>query len=296
MGAGPAVVVIGSVNVDAVVRVPRLPRPGETVTDGVYADMLGGKGANQAAAAARLGAATWLVARVGDDDAGERARADLAAYGVDITRVSTGGKPTGVALVIVGAGGDNLIAVAPGANRELTGDEVAAALSSLHLPQAVVLCSLEVPDDAVVAAAVVAHQRGYRFVLNPAPARPVSAEVLARCAVVTPNEHELDALGSVPDLLGAGVGAVVVTRGAAGIDVWAQGREAMHHDAFPVDVVDTTGAGDACSGALAWALARGDDLDRAVEAAAVAGALACRAVGARASLADRAELEAVLGS
>lgn len=288
-------VVVGSVNVDLVVRVHRLPSPGETVTGGTFHRALGGKGANQAAAAAKLGARTRLVGLTGDDEFGRLAREDLAAHGVDLTGLGRGEGPTGVATILVDSGGENLIAVAPGANHEVTAAHVATHLERLGEPGGVVLSVLEVPDEAVEAAAVTARDRGSRFVLNPAPARALPAELLARCDVLTPNEHELRALGGVDALHGLGVGAVVVTRGAEGAEVHLPGRAPLHVDPFRAEVIDTTGAGDAFNGTFAWALAEGRPLDQAVRLAAAAGALATRALGARAGLPDRAELEEMMG-
>ncbi|HEX2051879.1 MAG TPA: ribokinase [Actinomycetota bacterium] len=288
------VVVVGSVNVDLVTYVDRLPRPGETVVGGTFARAHGGKGANQAVAAARLGARAVLVGMVGDDDLGAAARAELAREGVDVDAVGESSRHTGVAQILVDRAGENLIAVASGANDDLTTERVEAALARVDAPHAVVLSVLEVPDDAVAAAARAAGARGWPFVLNPAPARAVAREVLASCAVVTPNEHELAGLGggSADELLGAGAGAVVVTRGAAGAELVRVGRAVHRQAAFEARPVDTTGAGDAFSGALAWALAEGRDLEHAVELAAAAGALATQKEGARGGMPARAELEA----
>jgi len=285
------VIVVGSLNMDLVVRVHRLPAPGETVTGGTLHRALGGKGANQAAAAAKLGAHTALVGLTGDDEFGRIARRDLADHGVDQTGLGRGEHPTGVATILVDASGENLIAVAPGANDEVSGSYVTAHLQRLCQPGAVVLSVLELRDEAVAAAAATAGDRGCRFVLNPAPARPLPAELLERCDVLTPNEHELRTLGGVEALHELGVGAVVVTRGAQGAELHVPGRSPVHFDAFPADVVDTTGAGDAFNGALAWAMAEGRPLEDAVRCAAAAGALATRALGARAGLPDRTELE-----
>lgn len=267
--------------------------PGETVIGGTFHTACGGKGANQAAAAARLGARTWLVGLTGDDESGRRAREDLRGAGVDLSELGTGSSHTGVALIVVDDRGENLIAVASGANAEITGDMVARSLRRIGVRHAVVLANLEVSDDAVLAAASEVRARGWRFVLNPAPARALPAALLAVCDVISPNEREVKALGwpSVDALLEQGVGAVVVTGGVAGADLHRAGVPAHHQEAFPVATVDTTGAGDAFSAALTWAMAEGRSLEEAVCLAAGAGALATRQVGARASLPDRAELE-----
>lgn len=279
---------------DLVIRIPTLPGPGETVAGGMLTKAFGGKGANQAAAAAKLGARVWLVGLTGDDDFGREARVDLEARGVDISTLGSARSPTGVASIMVDEKGENLIAVASGANHELSGEIVAKRLTEIPADDAVLLANLEIPDDAVEAAATVAAERGWTFVLDPAPARALSAELLARCDVLTPNERESLALGSVEDILARGAGAVVMTRGANGADLLRAGERAIHREALPVEVVDATGAGDAFNGALAWSLSEGRDLDEAVRLAVSAGALACRALGARASLPDRRELESAI--
>jgi ribokinase len=290
------VIVVGSVNADLIVRVAALPAPGETVVGGSFSQAGGGKGANAAVAAARLGARVLMVAVVGDDDLGRRSRDELRAEGIDVSDLGTSELPTGVALIIVDGRGENLIAVASGANAELSGDAVADALAAVESEAAVVLANLEVPTDAVEAAAVGAADRGWRFVLNPAPARPIPPSILRRCDVLTPNEHEVLSLelGSIDALLQAGASAVAVTRGDAGVDLHRPGLPMHHQGAFPLEVVDTTGAGDAFSGALAWSLAAGRSHEEALREAAAAGALATRAVGARTSLPDREELERFL--
>jgi ribokinase len=288
------VVVVGSVNVDMVFRVPRLPAPGETVTRGSFSRGPGGKGGNQAAAAARLGARTWFVGLVGDDELGAEARQDLDTAGVDVSLVGTGSGHTGVAGIFVDERGENMIAVASGANAEVDGVAVAEALARIDAGSAVVLANLEIPDGAVASAAQGAGDRGWRFVLNPAPARPVPDEVLARCDVVVPNEGEAAKLGGADGILEAGARAVVVTRGPAGADLHRPDRSVHHQPAFDLDVLDTTGAGDAFCGTLAWALAEGRELEEAVRLAAAAGALASRAEGARGGLPTPGELQQVL--
>jgi ribokinase len=289
------VLVVGSVNVDMVFRVPRLPAPGETVIGGTFTQGPGGKGANAAAAAARLEAATRFVGLVGHDVLGHQALLDLEEAGVGTTLVGESAAHTGVAGILVDDAGENVVAVASGANAELDGGFVRDALSRVDADGAVILTNLEVPDDAVSAAAEVAEANGWPVILNPAPARPVASSTLARCSVVVANRMEARALGSVASLLEAGVNAVIVTLGGDGVELHRAGRPLHHQPAFAVNVVDTTGAGDAFCGALAWALAEGRDLEDAVRFGAAAGALACRAVGARAGLPDRAELEAMAG-
>lgn len=288
------VVVVGSVNVDHVVRVRRLPGRGETVIGGRFESHGGGKGANQAVAAARLGARVLLVGAVGADAAGRAARGDLEAAGVDVTLLATRHAPTGVASILVDHTGENLIAVASGANARVDRALVGHAFGRIDPEHAVVLACLEIPTAAVQAAAELAHERGWPFVLNPAPARRLPVSLVGLCAALTPNESELARLGGVGALLAAGARAVVVTRGDAGADLFRPGVGVVHQAPFPAAVVDTTGAGDAFSGALAWALASGWSLERAVESAAAAGALATERAGARGGMPDADRLQGSL--
>jgi ribokinase len=290
------VIVVGSINVDLVAFVERLPRPGETVIGGTFTRAQGGKGANQAVAAARLGGRVVMVGMVGDDDLGEAARASLADEGVDMAEVKVGEKHTGVAEILVDSGGENLIAVASGANDELTAEGVTEALRRMDADDAVVTSVLEIPTPAVTAAATVAGERGWSFILNPAPAAEVPEDLLSRCDVVTPNEHELAGLGwvSPEEMLEAGAGAIVVTRGAQGAELFREGQPPHHQPAFEVEVTDTTGAGDTFTGSLAWALAGGADLTAALETAAASAALSTRAGGARGGMPTPEDLESFL--
>jgi ribokinase len=276
------VVVVGSANVDLVWHGPRLPRPGETVTDGTFAEVLGGKGANQAAASAALGADVAFVGCIGDDEHGRRVRADLGERGIDCTHLAVAGAPTGVALITVDERGENAIAVAPGANRSVDIDAPRAAIGAGD----VVLCSCEVPIEVVAAAVDHALDCGAFVIVNPAPARATFPG-----AVLTPNEGECAALGGV-DALAAIAPAVIVTLGPAGAALHRTGRPVHRQPAFPVAVVDTTGAGDAFNGAFAWAIADDRGIEDALRLACGAGALATRAIGARASLPTAAELYA----
>lgn len=293
-----AVIVVGSINADLILHVPRLPAPGETVIGGTFRRIQGGKGANQAVAAARLGARTTLVGMAGKDAFGQEAVAELQAADVDCSYVGTGLGPTGVAVIVVDDAGENLIAVASGANEELTAESVTGALRRSITAGDVVIANLEVPDPAVLAAARQAHAMGAAFILNPAPARPLDRELLAACDVVTPNEHEVSAMGfgAVDDLLGSGAAAVVVTLGAHGADLHRRGAPPVHQDAFSVDVVDTVGAGDAFSATLAWALAGNRPIEDALRLAAAAGALSTRAAGARTALPNAEEVAELAGA
>ena len=301
MTSGIGVVVVGSVNIDLVTSVAHLPGPGETVIGGTFQQGGGGKGANQAVAAARLGARTWLVGATGNDPFGEFARTELATAGVDLTYLAHSSEATGIAQILVGQDGENLIAVASGANATVGASQVEEALRTILQPGWVVLANLEVPDEAVEAAASCARQLGARFLLNPAPARPLSDRVLHLCHVLTPNEHEVDVLcsailapGQPAALLGLGIDNVIVTRGARGASLYRRGRPVHVQPAFAVAAVDTTGAGDAFNGALAWAFASGFDVEESLRVAAAAGALSTRELGARNGPPTQSELMSFL--
>ena len=304
------VVVVGSVNVDLVVVASRLPGPGETVTGGDVARHHGGKGGNQAVAAARLGAAVAFVGAVGDDDFGVAARAALVAEGIDVTHVLVAPRPTGVALIVVDERAENLIAVAPGANASPTSATVAAALAALAIrPGDVVLVSCEIPPDAVRAALAGARAAGAVAVLNPAPADGLDVATVALADVLTPNEAELAVLARDPHagsldvevsarrLLAAGPAdrAVVVTLGAAGALAVPADDQALAIPAPHVVPVDTTGAGDAFNGALAAGLAAGMPLAVAVRRAVTAAGLSTTRAGARGGMQTAADLAAFAG-
>ncbi|TYK42704.1 ribokinase [Actinomadura decatromicini] len=289
---GHDVVVVGSVNADLVVGVERRPGPGETVLGADLATHPGGKGANQAVAAARLGARAALVGRVGDDGHGRLLRASLAAAGVDLAHLATTpGAPTGVALITVGPDGDNSIIVSPGANARVGPDDVAAARAAITAAS-VVSCQLEVPLPAVAAAARLGAEAGARVVLNLSPPALVPDDLLARCDPLVVNEHEAafllgpdgprDPAAMAEALRRRGPRSVVVTLGADGALV-AAGPEPVRVPSPRVAAVDTTGAGDAFTAALCLRLARGDALPDAARYAARAGAAAVRAPGAQGS-------------
>lgn len=283
---GSMVVVVGSINVDFVVTTERLPRPGETVSDGTFARFGGGKGANQAVAAARAGAHVQMVGLVGDDDEGRSALDQLQREGV-ITDgvVGTDLAATGVALIVVDAAGRNQISVAPGANRLLDSfpKDVLAGDSG------VLLLSFETPDGVLCDAAEAARARGWTVIVNPAPARALPARLLACAPMLVPNEHEAADLTGTPDpeqaavLLAAMTGApVIVTLGSAGALLMEAGI-ATQISAPAVDAVDTTGAGDCLCGTLAARIAAGDALADALRMAVNAASRSTRTPGARAS-------------
>lgn len=269
---------VGSCNVDYVVRAVRLPRPGETVLGGDVERFAGGKGANQAAAGARLGATTSLVASVGNDDEGEWLLDGLGARGVDLTHVQRSRRATGTAFITIDAVGENQIVVAPGANTEL--DLVGVDLTLYD----VVLAQLEIAPSVVAQAAT----RATRFVLNAAPVVDVDADTLARCAVVIVNEHEAESL----DL--ATLEHCVVTLGSRGAARYTRGRLVARAEAARVETLDTVGAGDVFCAAYAVALARGESDEDCLRFASVAGSLATRQPGAQGALPTEEEVTAWL--
>lgn len=281
---------LGAVNVDLVVRVPRLPGPGETVTDGDLSVHDGGKGGNQAVAAARLGADVEIVCCVGRDDHGTRAERALTEEGVGCRGLQRSSQPTGVALVVVDSAGRNQIAVAPGANRELDLGPALGVLGSAA-PGDVVLVSLEVPEGAAAAALRQCRRQGATTVLNPAPVRDLPSDIWPSCDVVVPNEHEASRLGGPASMLDAGAGAVLVTLGPDGGALHRREHRVRRLASPAADAVDTTGAGDTFCGALACALARGVDLVEAARLAHGAAAVSTRAVGAREAMPRPGDLD-----
>jgi len=294
------VVVIGSLNVDLVVTADRLPRPGETVLGGRFAIHEGGKGANQAVAAARAGARVSMVGSVGTDAHGDRALASLAAEGIDTSRVRRrDDEPTGVAIIAVGPRGENQIVVAPGANATLElNDEDRTVIGSAD----VILTNHEIPPATTIDALRTAHAAGVTAILNPAPARALPSEVMALGPILTPNEHELVvAIGN--DITGAALdelamrhrGPIIVTQGPAGALLVDGPRRDRFDGRLAPRIVDTTGAGDAFCGVLAAWLAAGHSLDEAIVAANAAGALSVGAAGAREGMPTGDAIEAFLG-
>ena len=279
------VCVVGSANLDLVATVDRLPGPGETVPGSSFAEYPGGKGLNQAVAAARAGASVAFVGAVGDDGAAATLRAVMAGDGIDSSHVNTSGTATGRALIGVAASGENSIIVIAGANGTVTAHEVPAAR--------VMLTQLEVPLAAVERALTAGRAAGAITVLNPAPVQPIDAAILQWCDIVVPNEHEVELLGGVDKLLAFGARAVVVTLGSRGSDLHTADG-VVHIDSFSVVPIDTTGAGDTFSGSLCARLAAGDDLPTALRFASAAGALCTTVAGAVPSIPRRAAVEALL--
>ena len=303
----PRILIVGSANVDLTVALPRLPRPGETVSEGTLLIAHGGKGANQAVAARRLGAEVRLIACLGDDASGREVRAALETEGIGTAAiVTTSAAATGTALIAVDAEGRNQIAVAPGANRRLGVADVDACDADFAWAD-VVVCSLEVPLATARRALEVARRHGAVTVLNPAPFPDSGVDFLALADYVTPNETEAARLSGLPSADPAGaakVAAAIRARGAAHVVLTLGGAGALaagpagevRAPALAVTAVDTTGAGDAFNAALAVALAERRPLAGALRFANVVAALACTKRGAQPSMPHRAELAGIDGA
>ena len=298
--------VVGSFNTDLSVRTPRMPVGGETILGGPFKSGPGGKGANQAVAAARLGADVMMVVKLGKDVFGDQAAQNLALEGIRcdfVLRTET--SHTGVAFIIVDDTGENMIIVAAGANDQLTPADVDLARASIETAN-IMLLQLEVPVETVEYATRVAHMAGVKVLLNPAPGQPLSEDLLRRVDVLTPNENEASLITGLPvtnlsevevaarHLIAKGVGSVVVTLGANGALVVTPAG-AQHVPGRSVDVVDTTGAGDAFSGALAVALGEGKELVEAARFANIAAALQVTKFGTAPAMPYRNEVDTLLG-
>jgi ribokinase len=294
------ILVVGSINMDLAVRTPHIPAPGETILGSSLVESPGGKGANQAAAAGRLGGNVAMVGCVGSDAYGHALRRALEAAGVAGDFVTVQGDRSGVALIEVSDAGENSIVVIPGANAWLTPAAVERALS--NAPHArLVLLQLEIPDETILAAASLAHAAGLRVLLDPAPARPLPDALLANVDILLPNQGEAGALAGMEisgdadaeeaarRLLARGPRVVVLKRGAQGV-VLADRAGFRHIPGHTVIAVDTTAAGDCLAGALAVALDEGHDLLPAVTFANAAAALSTTKPGAQASIPSRQEV------
>ncbi len=295
----PNIIVIGSLNADLVVRAPRFPEPGETISGQDLAIIPGGKGANQAVAAARQGTSVAMVGRVGNDSFGPTLIQNLRDNKVDTACVLTDESATGTAIIVVDADGQNSIVLSPGANGKVIPTDVDAV--SFQDVDALLL-QLEIPLETVMHAASLARQNGLRVILNPAPARQLPDSLLADVDILVPNESELQLLSgqSVTDidsakfaahaLLEKGVKTIIVTLGANGA-LLVTGEKVTHVPTFKVDVVDTTAAGDAFIGGLAAALLKYKSLEEAVRHGNASGALAATKFGAQPSLPTADEVE-----
>jgi ribokinase len=295
------IIVIGSSNTDMVVKTGRLPAPGETVIGGEFLMNPGGKGANQAVAAARLGGDVRFVAKVGNDLFGKQAVQGFRRDGIDTSPIFTDPQAaSGVALISVDEKGENCIVVAPGANARLTAEEVSQALENAGAGDTV-LIQLEIPLGTVEAAVRLCAAKGVGVILNPAPAQPLPDDLFPRLAILVPNETEAGLLTGIPvtdaataeaaarQLAAKGVGHVVITLGAKGAYSF-DGQQGQLIEAPHVHAVDTTAAGDCFSGALAVAVSEGQDLPAAIDFACRAAALSVTRMGAQASLPYRKEL------
>jgi len=306
LGKPKKIVVIGSSNTDMVVRTPALPRPGETVLGGEFIMAPGGKGANQAVAAARAGGEVTFIARIGDDVFGRQSLEGFVRDGIHIEHiVADKNSPSGVALIIVGPDGENCIAVASGSNAGLAAADVRKAKAVISSAD-IVLLQLESPLETVQEAAGIAAAAGVPVILNPAPARALGDDILKKVAYLTPNETEAEILTGITlikssdlaaaagMLLAKGMKAVLITLGANGVYVASREKQEVV-PAFKVIPVDTTAAGDAFNGALAVALAERKPLFEAARMANAAAALATTKMGAQPSLPSRKDIDELLG-
>ena len=302
-----SILVVGSSNTDMIIKLERIPKPGETIIGGEFASAAGGKGANQAVGAARAGGAVTLIARVGQDMFGEKAVAGFVADGINVDYVVRDRtSPSGVALIFVGQNGENSIAVASGANARLTPADVRKAKGAFRKAN-VLLLQLETPLDTVQAAAELAAAAGVRVILNPAPARSLPDKLLRRVFLLTPNESEAELLTGVAvenaagavqaaeALLARGAQNVIITLGARG--AWVAGKNLRQLiPAFKVKAVDTTAAGDIFNGTLALGLAEGRSLLEAARFASAAAAISVTRMGAQTSAPTRKEIERLLAA
>ncbi len=291
------VVVIGSSNIDLTVIVDRLPARGETLFGQRFVQSFGGKGANQAVAAARAGAEVRFLSKVGADAYGDLIAQHLQAEGLSRqVLLRDADAPTGVAMILVDSAGENQIVVVPGSNQRLTAADVRQH-AGLMGDARVLLVQMEVLQETVEEAVLLAKQHGLTTILNPAPACLLSQDLLRLVDILTPNETEVRTLTGVTDpaegahlLAVRGVGTVVVTCGDEGA-LLSHGKSFTHVPAFVVDAIDSTGAGDAFNGVLACALAEGIEIEAALERASAAGALATTKVGAQASMPARRDID-----
>jgi ribokinase len=299
------IVVVGSSNTDMIVQTPHIPRPGETILGGTFNTAAGGKGANQAVACARAGGPVTFVARVGADMFGDQALQGFREDGINVDFVTKDeSAPSGVALIIVDDQGENSIAVASGANGNLSVSDVEAAAETIKTA-GILLMQLETPIETIEAASALAVKHGVKVILNPAPAQPLSDALLEQVSILTPNEteaemltgigvqNEADAKKAAQALVDKGVTHVIITLGAAGAYVYSDEFSGMV-PGFKVDPVDTTAAGDTFNGTLAVGLAEGKSLAEAVTFANAAAAISVTTLGAQPSAPKREAVEAFL--
>jgi len=304
MDAMANIIVIGSLNADLVVRAPRFPAPGETISGEDLAIIPGGKGANQAVAAARLGASVAMLGRVGDDSFGPTLTQNLRQNNVDTKHVLTDPAATGTAIIVVDSNGQNSIVLSPGANGQVTPQDInSISFQTVDM----LLLQFEIPLETVIHAASRARQNGLRVILNPAPAHPIPDSLLADVDILVPNESELELLTGMPvmnadsaeraarRLLAKGVQTVIVTLGSNGALLVTE-ENTIHIPAFKIDAVDTTAAGDAFIGGLATALQKGQTLEAAVRYGNACGALAATKYGAQPSLPSAEEVDKIINT
>ncbi|HEY4008568.1 MAG TPA: ribokinase [Acidobacteriaceae bacterium] len=302
------IIVVGSANLDLVCNAAKIPSPGETVWGDRFQTFHGGKGANQAVAAGRLGADVRMVAKVGSDDFGDTLREGLRASRVNTTDVSTAEAiASGVALISVDADGQNSIIVIPGANGQLRPEDLDRCRERLE-SAGIILTQLEIPMETVDHLSRIAYDAGVPLILDPAPARPIPAEILRRVTYLTPNESEtvqlcgmaedeltLDTAGHAADkLLATGAKNVILKMGGQGVYIATADGLRRTIDAFKVPVVDTTAAGDAFNGGLAAALMRGEALEEAVEFAVAVAAVSVTRAGAQTAMPTSREVTDLL--
>lgn len=296
------VLVVGSAGADLILQLDKLPRPGETIIGGKFAFAYGGKGANQAVGAARLGANITFVANVGDDDYGNQCINNFIDEGINVDFINKDPNyPTAVAFIFVDAKGENAIGVASGANMKLSHDTVNSAKSVLT-DHRVMLLQLEIPMETVIYGAQMGKNAGLTVILNPAPAFPLPSELMNNLDIITPNETEAEILTGIvvkdettakkaaTKLKDSGVSNVIITLGAAG-SYLLNDSKALLIPSKKVNAVDTTAAGDAFNGALAYAVSKGNDIETAIKYANMAGAFAATKLGAQSSMATADEYD-----
>jgi ribokinase len=302
------IVIVGSSGTDMIIKLDRIPRPGETLLGGEFHITGGGKGANQAVSAARAGGKVAFVARLGQDEFGDQAKAAFAKEGINVEHIYRDRKvSTGVALIFVDQHGENSIGVAPGANGRLSPADLKKA-RKIFAGASVMVVQLEIPLKTVQTAALLAAKSGARVILNPAPARPLPDELLRHVSILTPNETEAELLTGIKVdsdasaakaasvLRARGVQTVILTLGARGALVATSDGSPQLVPGFKVKAVDTTGAGDVFNGALAVALAEEQPLIDAVRFANAAAAISVTRLGAQPSAPSRREIRQLLKS
>lgn len=296
------IIVIGSSNTDMVIKTSKLPAPGETILGGIFFMNPGGKGANQAVAAARLGGKVSFIAKTGEDVFGKQAQQIFESENINTDYlVMDTGHPSGVALITVDAQGENCIVVAPGSNSYLSKEDIDLAREEI-IRSDIVLLQLEIPLETVVFAANIAYEAGKKVILNPAPAAQISDELLSRLYLITPNETEAELISGIPvtdiesaklaarNLFDRGVKVVIITLGSKGALLFT-GEKAKLILSPKVDALDTTAAGDVFNGAIAVAVSEGFELEEAVEFACKAAAISVTRMGAQSSAPHRKEIK-----